>query len=234
MKYTSVTLGLASALLITALQMSSLHAASAPNSTERAAKETVQVQTALSGAGSSSKETNLGNLVADAVRQTGGAQAALHPADEIDGGASIPAGKTDAGKIVSALHYADDPSDTVVVLTLTGGQLLKVAERSVSRAPEPFDGFLQVSGLQIRYSAGQPEGKRVSLVGVGGSEVDAGKSYTVATTRSLAGGSLGYYQIWTNKNITDDTGTSLAKSLGSYLSAHPVVNSVIEDRISSH
>ncbi|MGI4788137.1 MAG: 5'-nucleotidase C-terminal domain-containing protein, partial [Janthinobacterium lividum] len=119
-------------------------------------------------------------------------------------------------------------------LTLTGAQLLKVAERSVSRAPEPFDGFLQVSGLQIRYNPGQPEGKRVSLVGVGGSEVDAGKTYKVATTRPLAGGSLGYYQIWTNKDITDDTGTSIAKSLGSYLTAHPVVSSTVEDRISKN
>ena len=136
-------------------------------------------------------ETNLGDLVADAVRQTGSAQVALIPSDEIDGGASIPAGKTEASKIVSALHYAGDPSDTVVVLTLTGAQLFKVAERSVSRAPEPFDGFLQVSGLQIRYDAGQPEGKRVSLVGVGGSEVDSGKAYRVAMTRCLGRRQLG-------------------------------------------
>jgi len=201
---------------------------------ENAAKDTVQVQTALVGAGSSSKESNLGDLVADAVRQTGSAQVALIPADEIDGSALIPAGKTDPSKIVSALHYADDPSDTVVVLNLTGAQLLKVAERSVSRAPEPFEGFLQVSGLQIRYSAGQPEGKRVSLVGVGGSEVDAGKSYRVATTRALAGGGLGYFQIWTSKDIASDTGTPLAKSLSSYLSAHPVISSTVEDRITKN
>lgn len=229
MKYTLLTLGLASVLLTPAL-----HAASKDSTRELASKEAVQVQTALSGSGSSSKETNLGNLVADAVRQTGSAQVALIPADEIDSSASIPAGKTDASKIVSTLHYADDPSDTVVVLTLTGAQLLKVAERSVSRAPEPFEGFLQVSGLQIRYSPGQPEGKRVSLVGIGGSEVDAGKSYKVATTRSLSVGGLGYFQIWTSKDITDDTGTSLAKSVSSYLAAHPVVNSVVESRISKN
>lgn len=206
----------------------------APQTVSKDAKDTVEVQTALSGLGSSRAETNLGDLVADAVRQTGNAQIALIPSDEIDGSASIPAGKTDISKIVSALHYAGDPSDTVVVLTLTGAQLLKVAERSVSRAPEPFDGFLQVSGLQIRYNAGQPEGKRVSLVGTGGSEVDAGTAYRVAMTRSLAGGSLGYYQIWTAKDISDDTGVPLSKSLSSYLAAHPTINSVVEDRISSH
>ena len=198
---------------------------------KNAPKDTVQVQTTLSGAGSGLEETNLGDLVADAVRQTGGAQVALVPADEIDGGASIPAGKTDASKIVSALRYADDPSDTVVVLTLTGAQLLRVAERSVSRAPTPFEGFLQVSGLQIRYSASQPEGKRVSLVGVGGSEINAGQSYQVATTRALAGGSLGYFQILPGKSAVSDTGTTLAKSLSSFLSAHSTITNAVEGRI---
>ena len=227
MKLLVIALGLASLTLTTATY-------AAPRTVSKDAKDTVQVQTALSGAGSSHAETNLGDLVADAVRQTGNAQVALIPSDEIDGSASIPAGKTDTSKIVGALHYAGDPSDTVVVLMLTGAQLLKVAERSVSRAPEPFDGFLQVSGLQIRYDAGQPEGKRVSLVGAGGSEVDAGKSYRVAMTRSLAGGSLGYYQIWTGKDISDDTGVSMSKSLSSYLAAHATINNVVEDRISSH
>ncbi len=198
------------------------------------AATTVSVQTALSGAGSSSRETNLGNLVADAVKQTGDASVALVPADELDDSASVPAGKTDPAKIVAALHYADDPGDTVVVLKLSGAQLLKAAERSVSRTPEPFDGFLQVAGLQIRYSAGAPQGKRVSLVGVGGGEVDAGKTYRVATTRSLANGGLGYFQIWTAKDISSDTGVSLAKALGGYLSAHPIVNSVVGDRIAKN
>lgn len=222
----------AAGLFILALTGPSASGAAAKH--EMAAKEAVvQVQTALSGAGSSGKETNFGNLVADAVRQTGGAQAALVPADEIDGGTSIPPGKSTAGRIVAALHYADDPSDTVVVLTLTGAQLLKAAERSVSRAPEPFDGFLQLSGLQIRYHSGQPQGKRVSLVGIGGGEVEAEKSYRVATTRSLAGGGLGYFQIWTSKDIAGDTGVSVADSLRNYLSAHPVVSSTVEGRIAA-
>lgn len=194
----------------------------------------MQVQTTLSGTGSGFQETNLGDLIADAVRQTGSAQVGLVPADEIDGGASIPAGRTDAAKIVSALRYADDPSDTVVVVTLTGAQLLKAAERSVSRAPAPFEGFLQVSGLQIRYSAGQPEGKRVSLVGVGGSEINAAQSYQVATTRALAAGGLGYFQILSGKSASSDTGTTLAKSLGSYLSAHPTITGTAEDRIAKN
>ncbi len=198
-----------------------------------ASKETVQVQTALSGTGVATAETNLGDLIADAVRQTGHAQVGLVPADEINGKAQIAAGKADAGAIVSTLRYAEDPSDSVVVLNLTGAQLVKVAERSVSRAPQPFDGFLQVSGLQIHYSPSQPEGKRVSLSGADGGALDLGKTYRVATTRPMAGGSLGYFQIWSQKDIADDTGVPLAKSLGDYLSAHKTVTSTVEGRIAT-
>ena len=198
-----------------------------------ASKEAVQVQTALSGSGVTSAETNLGDLIADAVRQTGHAQIGLIPADEINAKAQIAAGKTDSGAIIGTLRYADDPSDTVVVLNLTGAQLVKVAERSVSRAPQPFDGFLQVSGFQIHYSPSQPEGKRVSLNGADGGALDLGKTYRVATTRPIAGGSLGYFQIWSQKDIADDTGVPLAKSLGDYLSVHKTINSTVEGRIAT-
>lgn len=198
-----------------------------------AAKDPVQVQTALSGTGMASQETNLGDLAADAMRETGHAQAALVPADELNASLQIPAGKTDTAALLSALSDGDDPGSTVVILNLTGAQLLKVAERSLSRAPEPFDGFLQVSGLQIRYSPGQPTGKRVSLVGIGGGEVSAGQTYRVATTRSLAGGSLGYFQIFDKKDITEDTGILLSQSLTNYLVAHKTLDVKTEGRITS-
>ena len=197
-------------------------------------KATVQVETALAGTGGTASETNLGDLVADAVRQTGHAQVGLVPADEINGRAAVAAGKTDASAIIATLHYADDPSETVVVLNLTGAQLVKVAERSVSRAPQPFEGFLQVSGLKVRYSPSQPEGKRVSLTNADGGEVDAAKTYRVATTRPIAGGALGYFQIWSQKDIAEDTGVSVAKSLGEYLDAHKTINITVEGRISTH
>ena len=102
---------------------------------DKGGKDSIQVQTALSGSGVAAGETNLGDLIADAVRQTGKAQVGLVPADEINAKAQVAAGKADSSLIVGTLRYADDPSDTVVVLSLTGAQLVKVAERSVSRAP---------------------------------------------------------------------------------------------------
>ena len=212
-----------SASLIVAVPVALLRrpaqAASAP-------KDAVQVQTALDGTGTASSETNLGNLIADAVLNTGHAQIALVAADEIDDHAQVPAGKTEPGKIVRALRYADDDSDTIVVLNLTGAQLVKALERSLSRAPQPFEGFLQVSGVSVKVS-----GKSVSLSGPDGAAIQAGTKYRVATTRPVAGGSLGYYQVWDKSAIAEDTQVPISKSLSAYLAAHKMLNSVIEGRI---
>lgn len=193
-------------------------------------KDTVQVQTTLDGAGSALRETNLGDLVADAVRQTGGAEIALVPASEITD-VSIPAGSIAPAEIVHALRYADDSSDTVVVLNLTGAQLRKAVERGVSRVPQPFAGFLQVSGLQVRYDASASQDKRVSLVGAGGSEIAAAKTYKVAVTRPIADGGLGYFQVWDKGDIAENTSQPIAQSLANYLAAHKSINSVVEGRI---
>lgn len=194
-------------------------AASAP-------KDAVQVQTALDGTGTAGGETNLGNLIADAVLSTGHAQIALVAADEIDDRAQVPVGKIEPSKIIHTLRYADDDSDTVVVLNLTGAQLVKALERSISRAPQPFEGFLQVSGLTVKAG-----GKTVSLLGPDGAAIQAGTKYRVATTRPVAGGSLGYYQVWDKSAIAEDTQVPVSKSLAAYLAAHRTLNSVIEGRI---
>ena len=194
--------------------------------------DAVQLQAALTGAGSDAEETNMGDLIADAVRQTGGADIALVAADEV-GSASIPAGNVPASKIVDALHYADDASDTVVVLNLTGAQVLKAVERGVSRAPQPFSGFLQVSGLQVRYDSSAPEGKRTSLVGAQGSEISATRTYKVATTRPIADGGLGYFQVWSKGDVASSTGVSVADSLANYLSGHKTISGAVEGRITA-
>lgn len=192
----------------------------------------VQVQATLDGAGSGIKETNLGDLVADAVRQTGGADLALVPADEI-GDSSVPAGSVPVSTLVHTLHYADDASDTVVVLNLTGAQIMKAVERGVSRNPQAFNGFLQVSGIQVHYDANAPEGKRVGLVETGGGAISPSKTYKVATTRTIADGGLGYFQIWDKGDVGSNTNISVADSLTSYLTSHKTISGSLDGRITT-
>ncbi len=184
-----------------------------------APQDTVQVQSALDGSGSSVKETTAGDLLADAMRETGSAQIGLVPADDIADTTLAP-GSIPASELATLLRRPNDPGDTVVVLKITGAQVLRALEIGIGHAPQPFAGFWQVSGLQVRYDASQPAGKRVSLAGTGGSEINASSTYTVAMTRSEALGDLGYFRVWSKKDIAQDTGISLSQSLLSYAAAH--------------
>lgn len=191
----------------------------AAHTTHAVPKDTVQVQSALDGSGSSVKETSAGDLLADALREAGNAQIGLVPADNI-ADTSIAPGSISPAQLTTLLRRPNDPGDTVVVLKLTGAQVLHALEIGLGHAPQPFAGFWQVSGLQVRYDASQPDGKRVSLAGVGGSEINVASTYTVAMTRSEALGDLGYFRVWGKKDITQDTGTSLSQSLLAYANAH--------------
>lgn len=185
----------------------------------------VQIAAPLSGQGSAQRETALGNAVADAVRDASGADFALIPADEISE-TVLPSGALSSGQIAKALRYGGDPSDAVIVLHLTGAQIQKAAERALSRSPQAFDGFLQVSGLQIRYDASRPEGHRAVI-----SSLEAGKTYRVAMPRSLAEGGLGYFKIWGAGVQKDDARVSVLDALTRYLSAHRTLSGKTEDRI---
>ncbi len=195
-------------------------------------KDVVQVQSALDGNGSSIKETSAGDLLADALREAGSAQIGLVPADDI-ADTTIAPGSIPVAQLTSFLRRPNDPGDTVVVLNLTGTQVLHALEIGVGHAPQPFAGFWQVSGLQVRYDASQPEGKRVSLAGTGGSEINASSTYSVAMTRSEALGDLGYFRVWSKKDIAQDMGISLAQSLLNYASTHKTLASTGDARITA-
>ena len=197
-----------------------------------AAKDDVQIGTALVASGSSNAETNAGDFVADAVREKANADIALVPAADFSD-VTINAGSASADKVLGILSNAGDNSNTIVVLKLTGTQVLKALERSVSRTPGSFSGFLQVSGLQIRYSDSAPSGKRIILAGTGGSDVDTHKTYRVAVTKPLALGNLGYFEVWKSGDIVQETGATLAKAVAEYCASHKNINVTTEGRIVS-
>ncbi len=138
-------------------------------------------------------EAEAGNLVADAVRQSVGADVALVPAAAFKG--------SKATSPDAALALLDPATDEIVVLSVRGSQLKDALERSVSFAGTPFAGFLQVSGLAFQYNASNEIGERVVKVTVAGATLDPKKLYKLATTRPLADGQQGYFQIWKKEQI---------------------------------
>lgn len=153
-------------------------------------------------------ETEAGNIVADAVRTAGKAAIAFVPAAAFKPGASVP--KPATGQQAAGLVEPAD--DRIVTLRLRGTQILAALERSVSFRPQRSAGFLQVSGLRFTYDTDQPGGKRVLSATVGGAALEAARTYVVATTKALASGQQGYFQIWDGRDAKD-TGTTLAEAL---------------------
>lgn len=140
----------------------------------------------LDGRNARVAETNLGNLVADIVRRTAGAEAALINGGTLRG--SIPRGPVKARDIYSVLPF----DNYVVAVRMHGRQLRAALEHGVA-AVERRDGrFPQVSGISFSYDPKAPAGSRIRQVQVGESALDPERSYVVATHDFLAAGGDGY------------------------------------------
>jgi len=192
----------------------------------------VAIATTLNGALVGSSETNLGDMIADAVRLVGGADCAMVAATEIRA-VSIPAGDVDSQRIVDTIRAASDATDTVYTLRLTGTQIRGALEHAVSRTPSAYDGFLQVSGILFTYDKSRPEGSRVADIQLDGKPIDPAQTYTVATTRLLADGALGYFEVWDKTAILRDTAVAVSKTVSDYAVAHSPLSYTVGGRITS-
>ena len=200
---------------------------------DSAAAAPLVIATPLDSTQAGSQESNLGDLAADSVRDKGQAQVAILPANELRS-VVVPAGHDDSAQLVDALRAASDDTDTVVVLHLTGAQIKKALLHALSRLPGPYAGFLQVSGIRVVYD---PSGRAPSIVSVtltsAGNPLADAQIYTVATSRLLADGALGYFDIWDKSDIQSDTGIPLSKSLSDYALAHQPIDYHVDGRIAS-
>jgi 2',3'-cyclic-nucleotide 2'-phosphodiesterase (5'-nucleotidase family) len=177
-------------------------------------------------------ETEAGNVVADAVRLAAGADMGIVPAAAFKPGASAP--KPATGEQLAGL--LEPASDQIVTLNLRGSQVLAALERSVSFAPQPSAGFLQVSGIRFTYDSGRDINKRIVSATLEGKAIDAVKTYKVATTRPLANGQQGYFQIWDKDQIAQTGGEpkTLASALVELARARGgTLSPMIDGRIAS-
>ena len=136
------------------------------------------------------RETNLGDLCADAYRTLLDADIAF-----VNGGgirADIPAGDITYGQII-AVHPFGNMACSIEV---TGQQILDALELGCASTPGESGGFLQVSGLTYEIHTYIPSGvqldenkmfqgvegeRRVKNVKVGGVPIDVNKTYVLAS-----------------------------------------------------
>lgn len=132
------------------------------------------------------RETSLGNLVADIIRETAGAEIGLINAGAIRAG--ISRGTIRLKDIYTALPYPN----YLVALRLTGAQVREVLEHGLAALPAGAGRFLQVSGITFTYRPQAPPGQRVTAVFLGDRPLDPEREYVVATTDFLILGGDGF------------------------------------------
>ena len=132
------------------------------------------------------RETNLGNLLADLARQHTGAEIGLVNSGMIR--SSMPAGPVTLKRVMEVLPF----DSSLTSFTVTGAALKAALENSVSRLPEASGRFLQVSGLTVVFDPTAPSGTRITSVQVNGAPLNPARRYKVAADNFIAEGGDGY------------------------------------------
>jgi 2',3'-cyclic-nucleotide 2'-phosphodiesterase (5'-nucleotidase family) len=179
-----------------------------------------------------SRESNMGNLIADAMRQATGADIALTNGGGIRGNRTYEAGATLTRKdILSELPFGN----VTVVISLSGAELWAALENAVSRIEDKAGRFAQVSGMTFIYDPVKPRGGRVISATVGGKALERAASYTVATNDYIARGGDGYTAFKGGKLILDAAGATLmASQVMDYITALGTIEPKIEGRIKTN
>lgn len=169
------------------------------------------------------QETNLGNLVTDAMREVSKADIAITNGGGIR--ATIEKGDVTMGEVLTAFPF----TNFTVTVDLTGKEVIQALENGVKAAPELAGAFVQVSGLTFKYDDTQKAGERVFDVMVAGKPIDLEKTYKVATNDFIAGGG-DQYDVFKGKTETGQY-ELLSETLAKYITAKKEVNPQVEGRI---
>jgi 5'-nucleotidase / UDP-sugar diphosphatase len=188
----------------------------------------VQVVSELSTWNVRTDESNLANVIADAIRDVEKVDAAFIAASSFTD-VTIPKGTASAEDILKALEYRDD---TIVVTKLTGAQVRRALEHGLTLLPQKNSAFLQVSGISAVIDGSAEKDKRVTALRIGGAAVKDTQTYTVAMPSPLANGALGYFKVWDKaKAIDHDTNKPLAQAVTDYLASVRTIGAKGEDRL---
>ena len=131
-------------------------------------------------------ETNLGDLVTDAMKASVSSDVAITNGGGIR--ASISKGDIKMGDILTSFPF----SNIVVGLEVKGSAIKSALEHGVDKTPEPDGKFPHVSGITFTLDTSKPAGQRVSDIMINGEALDVNKTYKLATNDFLAIGGDDY------------------------------------------
>lgn len=181
----------------------------------------------LTSANAQREETSFGDLTADALAAAAQTTIAFVPALSFKSG-TIPPGPVTEPAVRELLTL---PTETWAVVSLTGAQMREALERSVSRAPQPNAGFLQVSGLTVTYNPNGPRNARITGLMASGVTVVPDQVYQVAMPQSLAKGGSGYFTIFGEGDITRSGADEMSALIVRYVDLQRAVSYTGQGRI---
>ena len=181
--------------------------------------------------GNRTEETNLGDLITDALVWGAEREGTEVDAAVTNGGgirASIAAGDITKKDINTVLPFGN----TLSIVQVTGAELLEALEASTYCTPTSIGGFPQVSGIKFTvdttkaYDQGEqypgstyygPKSiQRVTIETVGGEPFDANATYTIATNDFMAAGGDTYYA-FAAASVNYDLGLSMDEVVMDYI-----------------
>ena len=149
-----------------------------------------------------SQETAMGDLVADAIRHTLGADLAITNGGGIRGNKVYPAGATLTRRdILVELPFGN----TTVLVEITGADIKAALENGVSQIENHAGRFPQVSGLTVTVDPKAAVGSRIARVLVGTEPLDPARRYKVGSNSFMLGGGDGYLALERGKVLVGVT-----------------------------
>lgn len=149
------------------------------------------------------KETNIGNFIADSYRNAVGADIGFVNGGSIRADLTYNPGAITKRDIFSILPF----NNPIVKIEVTGTLLKQILEHDVARSGgeenEPGR-FAQISGMAFAYDPKKPAGQRIVSITVGGEPFHEGRTYTMATSDFLVSrGGDGYVMLKEAKLLTE-------------------------------
>ncbi|OPL09012.1 MAG: hypothetical protein AVO33_08895 [delta proteobacterium ML8_F1] len=144
-------------------------------------------------------ETNLGNLLTEALLDISGADIALTNGGGIR--TSIQEGEVTKGDVLQVLPFGN----TVRVIKLSGADVMAAVENGIASYPEPLGAFPHIAGMTVTFDATQDAGSRVVEILVDGEPLVESAMYTLATNDFLVAGGDGY-SMFTGKQVVAEFG----------------------------
>jgi 2',3'-cyclic-nucleotide 2'-phosphodiesterase (5'-nucleotidase family) len=168
-------------------------------------------------------ETNLGNLMADAIRAEAAAEIAIVNSGGIRGNRVLAPGPLTKRNLLELVPFLN----VVCKLEVPGRVILEALNNGVSRLPATDGRFPQVSGMTVRVDGRAPPGSRVQEVRINGENLDLDRVYTIAIPDFIFNGGDGYSMFAGQRVLIEpDSGTLLVTALEKHISGQEVAPSV--------